>query len=109
MTTLARLVSEVRAAAAERLWSSLYELGDKVRRRLDALLVVPEGSRLSDLERLQRHRSASALPEMAWALVHLGAVRDLGTGGLDLGELPAGRLAALARHGMAAPWAHSAR
>jgi hypothetical protein len=40
---------------------------------------------------------------MTWALERLGAVRDLGTGELDLGELPAGRLAALARYGMAAP------
>jgi TnpA family transposase len=104
VTTLARLVSEVRAAAAERLWSSLYELaGDKMRRRMDALLVVPEGSRLSELERLRAAPARLSAAEMAWALERLGAVRDLGTGGLDLGELPAGRLVALARYGMAAP------
>jgi hypothetical protein len=104
VTTLARLVSEVRAAAADKLWSSLYELaGAKMRRRLDALLVVPEGSRLSELERLRTVPARLSAAEMAWALERLGAVRDLGTGGLDLGERPAGRLAALARYGMAAP------
>ncbi|MDQ6838099.1 MAG: hypothetical protein M3137_07165 [Actinomycetota bacterium] len=43
-----------RATCSERLWSVLYELtGDQLRRRLDGLLVVPEGGRVSELDRLR--------------------------------------------------------
>jgi len=104
VTTMARLVAEVRAAAVERLWSSLYGLaGDPLRRRLDGLLVVPEGARVSELERLRVGPTKLSAAEMTRSLARLAAVQDLGVGGLDLTVVPAGRLAALARYGMAAP------
>jgi len=103
VTTMARLVSEVRAGAAERLWSTLYGLaGDQLRRRLDGLLVVPEGARVSELERLRTGPARLSAAEMARALERLSAVRELGTTTLDVSAVPAGRLAALARYGMAA-------
>lgn len=104
VTTMARLVAEVRAAAVERLWSSLYGLaGDPLRRRLDGLLVVPEGARVSELERLRVGPTRLSAAEMTRSLARLAAVQDLGVGSLDLTVVPAGRLAALARYGMAAP------
>lgn len=40
VTTLARLVSEIRSAAMERLWSAIYAVADdELRRHLDELLV----------------------------------------------------------------------
>lgn len=94
VTTLARLVSEVRAAASERLWSTLYGLaGDGLRRRLDALLVVPAGERVSELERLRAGPARLSAAEMTRSLERLSAVRE---------RAPGGRLAALARYGMAA-------
>ncbi len=104
VTTMARLVAEVRAAAAERLWSTLYDLaGEQLRRRLEALLVVPEGNRVSELERLRVGPTRLSSAEMTRSLERLGAVRGLGAGAADLSVVPAGRLAALARYGMAAP------
>jgi hypothetical protein len=103
VTTLARLVSEVRAAAAERLWSTVYGIADdRLRRRLDALLVVPEGARASELERLRTGPTRLSAAEMTRSLERLSAVRALGAGTLDCSGVPAGRLASLARYGMAA-------
>lgn len=104
VTTMARLVAEVRVAAVERLWSSLYGLaGDQLRRRLDGLLVVPEAARVSELEHLRVGPTRLSAAEMTRSLQRLAAVHDLGVGVLDLTVVPAGRLAALARYGMAAP------
>lgn len=103
VTTMARLVSEVQTAATERLWSTLYGLADdQLRRHLDGLLVVPEGARVSELERLRTGPARLSAAEMTRSLDRLSAVRDLGTGTLDVSTVPAGRLAALARYGMAA-------
>ncbi len=52
VTTLARLVARERDAATQRLWDSLYAaLTVQQRAALDALLVVPPGGRVSELER----------------------------------------------------------
>jgi Domain of unknown function (DUF4158) len=91
VTTLARLASEVRVGAFERLWSSLYGLaGDGLRRRLDALLVVPGGERVSELERLRAGPARLSAAEMSRALERLSAVRDLGVGVLDCSAVPGG-------------------
>jgi hypothetical protein len=104
VTTMARLVTEVRATAIERLWFSLYGLvSDPLRRRLEGLLVVPDDARVSELERLRVGPTRLSAAEMTRSLARLAAVQDLGAGGLDLTAVPAGRLAALARYGMAAP------
>jgi len=100
---MTRLVSEVRAGAAERLWSSLYGIaGDQLRQRLDGLLVVPGGGRVSELERLRAGPARLSAAEMSRSLDRLLAVRELGAGDLDVSTVPAGRLAALARYGMVA-------
>ena len=103
VTTMARLVSEVRARAVERLWSALYGVtGDELRRRLDGLLVVPEGARVSELERLRTGPTRLSAADMVRSLDRFSAARDLGTGTLDVSTVPASRLAALARYGMTA-------
>ncbi len=103
VTTMARLVAEVRARTSEQLWSTLYELaGDELRRRLDGLLTVPEGGRRSELERLRTGPVRLSAAEMVRALERFSTVRAVGTGGVDVSAVPAGRLAALARYGMVA-------
>lgn len=55
VTTLARLVASVRETANERLWSTLTGLLTTSQRGvLDALVAVPAGARVSELDRLRR-------------------------------------------------------
>jgi hypothetical protein len=47
VSRLARLVARERDAATQRLWDTLYAaLTDQQRREMDALLMVPPGSRV---------------------------------------------------------------
>ena len=56
-TTLARLVSRVRSAAAQRLQETLHALLTSEQRvMLDVLLEVPDGSRVSEWDRCARGR-----------------------------------------------------
>jgi hypothetical protein len=55
VSVLARLVSEVRTDMSERLYSRLAGRGSaELGQRLDKLLTVPSGSRVSELDRLRR-------------------------------------------------------
>jgi hypothetical protein len=91
------------------------------RRALEALLVVPERRRRSDLDRL-RPPFSPTITGLVQALQRLVEVRALGVGELDLSALPARRvtnlaryaedawaiqLAALARAGGPPPWSPS--
>jgi len=106
-TVLARMVTAVRAEAAERLWQQLTDQIDpELRCRLDSLLNVEDGSRFSTLERLRTSPSRLSGPEMVKALERVAEVRKLGTGGLDVSGVPPNRLLVLARHGMAAKAPH---
>ncbi len=52
---LARLVGTVREAANNRLWDTLYGLLSMGQQAvLDSLLSVPQGARISELDRLRR-------------------------------------------------------
>ena len=55
VTTLGRVLAQVRDDATQRLWDAIYELLTASQRAvLERLLDVPEGARFSDLERHQR-------------------------------------------------------
>ena len=98
-TVLARMVARVRERVATRLWSRLARmLDDDHRRRLDALLEVPDGARASLLEQLRRPPPALTARALAAAVERIRDLRALGVGGLDLAGLPPARIAALARH-----------
>ena len=105
VTTLARLVARVRDRVAERLWETLAAAPNDVQRaRLERLVVVPTGQRVSPLEQLGRSPTRVNAAGLVGALKRLGAFQALDIGGLDLAQVPASRLTALARHAAGA-WA----
>src|SRR6266699_2172759 len=91
-TVLARLVAAVRERATHRVHSRLARAaGPELRAQLDKLLVVPEGQRRSELDLLRRPPFTPAIAGPVRALDRLERVRALGTGGLDLSDVPAAR------------------
>jgi TnpA family transposase len=103
VSVLARLIARVRDRAATRLWHLLARLPDAAQReRLAALLVVPEGARMTPLDRLRRAPTRVSSPGLVAALQRLDEIRALGVQGLNLARVPHGRLVALARYAAAA-------
>lgn len=103
VSTLARDVARVRERVSQRLWATIAGAPDLLQReRLLELLVVPEGSRLSELDRLRKGPTSVTAPGLVGALERSDEVRALGVGGVDLSSVPEGRLEALSRYGMAA-------
>ncbi|HEY6315514.1 MAG TPA: DUF4158 domain-containing protein [Streptosporangiaceae bacterium] len=105
VTTLARLVSQVREDTTRRLWGVLEGLLTVGQRYvLDQLLEVPPGSRVSDLERWRKGPAPRGSgPTMVKALDQVAEVMGLGTAGLGAEALvPPRRLAELAKYGMSA-------
>src|SRR5260370_18685325 len=82
VTTLARLVARERDAATGRLGESLYAAtADQQRAALDALLVVPPGGRVSELERWRTGPARPAGPQMVKALHRVAAISGSGVAG----------------------------
>ena len=105
VTVLARLVAGVRGRVAARLWQTLAAAPDDAQRaRLERLVVIPPGERLSPLERLGRSPTRANAAGLVGALKRLAAFQALDVGGLDLARVPAGRITALARYAAGA-WA----
>ena len=103
VSVLARLVAEVRVSAAERFHSALAlaaEGVDGLPGRLDGLLVVADGMRASELERLRRAPVRASGTEMVRALERVAELNGLGAGGVTVEGVPPGRLEVLARYGL---------
>lgn len=102
VSTLTRLVIEVRAGANDRLHSMLVDAaGPALILELEGLLRVGEGSRLTAWERLRTGPSRVSVPELLRQLERLGRLRALGDGTIDVEMIPEGRMNALARYGLA--------
>lgn len=102
VSTLTRLVSEVRAGANERLYAVLVDAaGPALIRDLEGLLRVEDGSRLTEWERLRTGPSRVSVPELLRQLDRLARLRTLGAGTIDVETVPTGRMNALARYGLA--------
>ncbi|MCX5233111.1 Tn3 family transposase [Streptomyces sp. NBC_00233] len=98
---LSRLVGNVREAANQRLWDTLYGLLSIGQRAvLDSLLTVPAGARVSELDRLRRGPVRVSGSQMKWSLERAREVADLGMGALDVSGIPPRRLAELSRYGV---------
>ena len=79
VTTLARLVARERDAATGRLWESLYAAtADQQRAALEALLVVPPGGRVSELERWRTGPTRPSGPQMVKALHRVAEITGSG-------------------------------
>jgi hypothetical protein len=77
-TTLVRLISEVRERAQKRLWKKLAALPNQWQKaQLLALLEVPEGQRLSQLELLRKGPTTISGPSVLSALSQYSTLRSL--------------------------------
>ena len=103
---LARLVTTVRAEAADRLHRTVAEAAAvadaDLPARLRALLDVPPGQRASEWERLRRAPVRTSGPGLERALTRAAEVISVGAGRADLSAVPANRLSMLARYGLTA-------
>ncbi|MER2517230.1 MAG: Tn3 family transposase [Candidatus Accumulibacter phosphatis] len=102
-STLERYIARLRSRVEQRLWRSLARgVSRDQQARLERLLVVPPGSRRSELDRLRTGPVRISSPSLVHALLRLHAVRELGIH-LPAGtRLPATRISALARFAGAA-------
>src|SRR6266566_4624301 len=99
VTTLTRLISTIRERVAERLWQRLSEAcSPEQRADLEGLLARSGASRITNLERLRRAPSRASAPVLVQALARLTEVRQLDVGPLNLVNVPASRIKALAQY-----------
>jgi TnpA family transposase len=102
-STLERYIARLRSRVEERLWHSLAKgVGQEQQTRLENLLVVPTGTRSSQLDRLRAGPLTVSGPSLVKALLRLGSVRDLGIVLPSVARIPAIRISALARFAGAA-------
>ncbi len=102
VSTLTRLVSEVRSGANDRLYSMLVDAaGPALILELEELLRVEDGSRLTAWERQRTGPSRVSVPELLRQLDRLARLWALGAGTIDVETIPSGRMNALARYGLA--------
>ncbi len=101
---LARQVAAAREAAEARLYEALAAAAARVDpllpQQLAGLLQVPEGSRVSALERLRQSPRRSSGPKMVKALQRAERIAELGVGRVEVEDIPANRLQVLARTGL---------
>ena len=101
VSVLARLVSEVRTDMSERLYSRLAgRVSTELGQRLDKLLTVPSGSRVSELDRLRRAPTRASGLEMVRALDRAAEIAGFGADRVEVADVPPGRVEALARAGL---------
>lgn len=102
-STLERYIARLRSRVEERLWRSLANGVDQEQQmKLENLLVVPAGTRSSQLDRLRVGPLTVSGPSLVKALLRLRSVRDLGIVLPSVARIPAIRMAALARFAGAA-------
>lgn len=99
LSTLMRLIAQVRDRAALRAWRRLARLpSEDQRRQLEALLQVPEGQRRSRFDQLRQGPTRISSPSMMAALERYAELRDLGIRELDFSRIPRVWLKSLARY-----------
>ena len=99
VTTLTRLIAQVRERANIRLWKMLAQLLDEpTGKRLEQLLVVEESSRQTTFDRLRKAPTRLSSPSLVKALHRLEEIRVLGVSQLNLSPIPKVHLQLLARN-----------
>lgn len=103
-SVLARQVSASREAADRRLYSTVANATRRADPLLPGLLVdlldVPEGARISELERLRRSPTRTTGTAMAQALDRVNDIALFRLGRVNIDRVPPNRLTTLARYGM---------
>ncbi len=104
VSVLARQVAEVRTVAERRLYATVANAARRADASLPAdllaLLQVPEGRRISELERLRRPPTRTTGASMAKALERVDEISAFRLGRVKLDKVPPNRLATLARVGL---------
>ncbi|MCY1649307.1 hypothetical protein AB0D68_25435 [Streptomyces sp. NPDC048212] len=101
ITTLTRLVAEVRASGNTALYRTLDEaVPEDLGQTMRDLLKVPDGKRVSELERLRTPPMRVSGAAMTAALERAKEVQGLGAHLVPTSLVPAARLSGLARYGM---------
>ena len=96
LSILERTVARVRSCANAHLHRRLVErLTPEQRERLDGLVVVPDGTRQSPLDRLRDGPYIQSGAEIGRALARLDEIRALTAGLPQVDRLPPGKVAAL--------------
>jgi len=104
VSTLSKLIAQVRERTSRRLWRVLAKTTSAAqRKRLESLLEVPD-ERQSNLDRLRRSPVRVSGPSLVGALERLSEIRSIGVGCVCLEHVPESRVQALARYA-AATWA----
>jgi hypothetical protein len=108
---VSRLVARERDAATQRLWETLHAaLTGPQRLALDALLAVPPGARVSELERWRTGPARASGPQMVKALNRVAEIIGSGLSRVQLdASVTPRRLAELALYGMGTDAAHLKR
>ena len=106
-STLARLVVRVRERASQKAELAISRrLSLEQVLNLESLLLVPEGERKSNLDLLRRAPVRPSAPSLITALERVEKLRALKLDGVDLSDLPYGRLKMMSRQGMTV-WAYT--
>lgn len=99
ISTLIRLIAQIRDRVSSRAWRRLASLpSEKQRQQLDALLTVPEGKRRSRFDQLRQGPRHVSSPSMIMALERYEELRDLGIRELDFSQIPLVWLQSLTRY-----------
>ncbi len=98
-TPLQRLITEIRERAAGQLWKRLSSLPSIAQRdKLETLLEVPSGRRVSRFDRFRKGPVKVSGPAFIEAVERYLKLREFGLLALDCSRVPSVRLKALARH-----------
>jgi hypothetical protein len=105
-TTLQRLIMEIRERAANQLWRRLASLpSPELKTALDALVVVPEGHRVSPLDRYRKGPVTISGPSLDGAINRYCELRAFGVQNLDFSRIPPIRIKTIARQaGLISQW-----
>ncbi|TQN31697.1 TnpA family transposase [Haloactinospora alba] len=101
LTVLARMVATVRREENARLHANMHQrLPTTVQTAMTGLLHVPEDRRRSELERLRSEPTRASSHAMVAALDRVSEISSVGTGQIDVADVPAVKLDALAKYGL---------
>jgi len=99
VSTLSRLVAEIRIKADNRLWAYLSSLPSEAQKaKLELLLQVSEGRRISNFDFYRKGPTTISGPSFNEAIVRYLDLKDFDMGKLNFASIPPVRIKILARH-----------